>query len=120
MRLNIRIYDKLNASYVSDVTSSFLSKFATNSAMPFTLSLDGENKRYILELGYKLREVKELWEEMCEFLQYIPDIEGKGVLHNVFGGQEITRDELTSLLDEKGRKWFMKAYKKTPALYEKE
>lgn len=45
----------------------------------------------IKELGCKLREVRNLWDEMIELVQYIPEIEDTGVLHNVFGGQEMAK-----------------------------
>lgn len=65
----------------------------------------------IKELGYKLREVRDIWDEMIELVQYVPDIDNTGVFHNVFGGQEIVRDELSGVLDEQGYEWLMQAYK---------
>ncbi|WP_394908951.1 hypothetical protein [uncultured Helicobacter sp.] len=69
-------------------------------------------ERAIKEIGYKLGEVRDLWDEMIEIMQYIPEIKSTGVFHNVFGGQEYVKDELSELLDEQGYRWLMEAYRK--------
>lgn len=67
-------------------------------------------------IGWRLREVLETWEDLRKLAKHIPELKDSIGVHNIFGGQEMAKDELSQILTEEEFEWLMNAYKKYSSL----
>lgn len=70
----------------------------------------------IKDIGWKLREVLEIWEDLKKLEEYVSEIKDSVGVHNIFGSQEMAKDELSEILNKQEYEWLMKAYRKCSSL----